>query len=778
MSSSMANNSVAGMKNITAFSPQTIPGLALWFDAADTSTIVKSGENVSTWRNKAVYGSASNTSTSGTVTSTTLNGIPALSFAASAGMTVPSSSVTYANTTRTAFIVAAIDASGASTDYFFMSNANVLQDFTFQIRGSNAGANTGIAFLSGYSALVYKVTYPPNGIYNATSLFCCTSLTTNGGIFINGTNIASGSPANQFSTGANGAQTIGLASSTAAFRLGEIILFDGAIPDTQRQQVEGYLANKWGLVTQLPVTHPYYSSSTAIIRQPRSRIFQPSDISGLALWLDGADRTSMTFSGSTISQWNDKSANGYNATVASAAPGGTSTYTATATFSTNPLGVYFPDKYTAYNTSYPANPQSETAFIVARTPSPSEYNNMVVGGPQGARSMCYGYNPLTSCAYLNNQVVWLCSTGAGTYTSDTTALVTGLISPNGGGSSPTIAINGGAMSAATPTTFSNVHTVIGADTSSQGNGNIFHYIGYIMEIIFYNSVLTTSQIKQVESYLAQKWNISSRLAAGHPGRFLPSYTSMFTPKTLAPVLWLDAADASTITLSSGSVTAWADKSGTGYSAIPFTGDNTGVTTITNGITSIYGTYPFRMYIPSFAWNNTFTQFVVAKGYYSIVTSLAANPLVDGTWYKYMSTGNWSLFLLQSLYGTDTRYIQGPGDPHPYEPALLPGAVNMWAVFCIGSNLGATLSHYTLNGSSGLSDVSYNNGSVSAGSDTGNFIINGFSTYSALTVNLGEIVHYNRSLTVNERQQVEGYLAWKWGTQGSLPSTHPYAKFQP
>jgi hypothetical protein len=143
------------------------------------------------------------------------------------------------------------------------------------------------------------------------------------------------------------------------------------------------------------------------------------------------------------------------------------------------------------------------------------------------------------------------------------------------------------------------------------------------------------------------------------------------------------------------------------------------------------------------------------------------------------TGNWSLFSLPGLYGTDTRYIRGPGDQFPGAPDLLPGAINMWAIFCIGSNLGATLSHYTLDGSSGLSFLGYDGGGVSAGSETGNFIINGLSTYGLSTPsNLGEIVHYNRSLTVSERQRVEGYLAWKWAIQSKLPSTHPYAKFQP
>jgi hypothetical protein len=44
--------------------------------------------------------------------------------------------------------------------------------------------------------------------------------------------------------------------------------------------------------------------------------------------------------------------------------------------------------------------------------------------------------------------------------------------------------------------------------------------------------------------------------------------------------------------------------------------------------------------------------------------------------------------------------------------------------------------------------------------------------------IGEVVYFNRVLSTQERQQIEGYLAWKWGVQASLPSTHPYAKFTP
>ena len=42
----------------------------------------------------------------------------------------------------------------------------------------------------------------------------------------------------------------------------------------------------------------------------------------------------------------------------------------------------------------------------------------------------------------------------------------------------------------------------------------------------------------------------------------------------------------------------------------------------------------------------------------------------------------------------------------------------------------------------------------------------------------EMIGYNRVISTSERQQIEGYFAWKWGLQTSLPSTHPYAKFPP
>lgn len=47
-----------------------------------------------------------------------------------------------------------------------------------------------------------------------------------------------------------------------------------------------------------------------------------------------------------------------------------------------------------------------------------------------------------------------------------------------------------------------------------------------------------------------------------------------------------------------------------------------------------------------------------------------------------------------------------------------------------------------------------------------------------TGELAELIVYNGQLTTNERQQIEGYLAHRYGLQSNLPSTHPYRNFAP
>jgi hypothetical protein len=71
--------------------------------------------------------------------------------------------------------------------------------------------------------------------------------------------------------------------------------------------------------------------------------------------------------------------------------------------------------------------------------------------------------------------------------------------------------------------------------------------------------------------------------------------------------------------------------------------------------------------------------------------------------------------------------------------------------------------------------------------TGNFGIQNFTIgqNSDKTGSLGsyygaisEIIVYNTALNTSARQRLEGYLSWKWGLQGNLPTIHPYYNSPP
>ena len=47
------------------------------------------------------------------------------------------------------------------------------------------------------------------------------------------------------------------ADGGGSLRLGELLVFDGALSQSDRESIEGYLAHKWGIETQLPLTHPF-----------------------------------------------------------------------------------------------------------------------------------------------------------------------------------------------------------------------------------------------------------------------------------------------------------------------------------------------------------------------------------------------------------------------------------------------------------------------------------------------------------------------------------------
>ena len=143
--------------------------------------------------------------------------------------------------------------------------------------------------------------------------------------------------------------------------ISEVLVFGTTLTAAQRQSVEGYLSRKWGIGTRFLTTHPFYTIP------PFNRYFNPTDVPGCSLWLDGADNSSMN-STTTVTSWSDKSGLNNNMT-------GTATWTGRA--------MSFNGSTQAFsNTSYVFPISNYSMFAVysnTTAPAASAYMNAVYG---------------------------------------------------------------------------------------------------------------------------------------------------------------------------------------------------------------------------------------------------------------------------------------------------------------------------------------------------------------------------------------------------------------
>jgi hypothetical protein len=309
-------------KSISDFDPRTLGGCMLWLDAADSNTVFRdteatalavNGGLVARWNDKANPGKfvRQNTSAKRPSYVVSSNSLPALNFTGIAGDTVgfefsdiSTSPMPTGTNPATYFIVAKPSlASGGQSGGFIITygpSTNGTKDERYIVLyggTSNNLARFGVG--AGVEIDVQTGNIMQTTILTAVYSDFTASLTTNGG-----------------ARGTRNVQSTNPNTGTAFYNIGdyyggspfygyinEILVFNRALQNDERQQVEGYLAWKWGVVQNLPTTHPYYYA-----KLPQSA-FQPTNLPLCALWLDAADTNSITFSGSNVTQWNDKSGN-------------------------------------------------------------------------------------------------------------------------------------------------------------------------------------------------------------------------------------------------------------------------------------------------------------------------------------------------------------------------------------------------------------------------------------------------------------------------------------
>jgi hypothetical protein len=143
---------------------------------------------------------------------------------------------------------------------------------------------------------------------------------------------------------------------------------------------------------------------------------------------------------------------------------------------------------------------------------------------------------------------------------------------------------------------------------------------------------------------------------------------------------------------------------------------------------------------------------------------------SATWRSLLRTGSGSAtlpFLLQS--GTNnagmwdsTAFQQfGSLTQSPSEKAMFYGSMASNRTITASKNGTVALTSATPAGDGSTLETVGNNSSVS-------------QPYGQLH----ELIIYSTTLSFFQRQQVEGYLAWKWSLQSNLPANHPYKLFPP
>ena len=240
-------------------------------------------------------------------------------------------------------------------------------------------------------------------------------------------------------------------------------------------------------------------------------------------------------------------------------------------------------------------------------------------------------------------------------------------------------------------------------------------------------------------------------------RVMAASRRLWTPSEMTTALWLDAADASTITQDANHyVSQWSDKSGNALHATQSTQDykplyvNQGV--VTDGSND---------YLQSALHINGWINISVAIVFNKINSVGAVSIGYSPETLKGIITGG----------GSTAYFFGGRPDGSTYTSAGQ-GSETTNKVLGCGSYDCSNLKSYLNGGTPVTTAVSTT--SIIAEQ---NLYIGSMDARYFNSINLNELIVLNSLFSTDVRQKLEGYLAHKWSLTANLPADHPY-KFGP
>ena len=544
---------------------------------------------------------------------------------------------------------------------------------------------------------------------------------------------------------------------SASFHVCEIIAYNRALGTTDRQMIEGYLAWKWGMTTQLPNGHPYQkfppTGEQVVVATTPSNLY-----SGLVSWLDMADSTTYTLSGTSLKTLNDKVSGSGSYTISGTIPVSTLGSLPSLSFGGNNSAILqsggflfktltVPPRGCAFAVFTPSLTQlaAEKLGVLGWGSPGNNLNNPALGYTIQSSTTLRSYNPIDQTtsrfygpsisltvskpaivfwAWYNGNMVYLASNGNAVLSSPQTA---------------------GLFNAAS----TNNIFYIGNDGGFGANFNLG-------ELCVYNDYLETPFRNVLEGYLAWKWGIQANLPSFHPYALsaptlqtLTEVNALSQPTDISGLtMWLDAGDTATIT-----GTAWLDKSA-------ISNNLSGIITPSNfgppARPSVYfgpGTSATSIY-NSGADSKQFSAFLVASiptlSYLLVSTgqlTMETTGAPGQTFGFYASNLVTSVFSPLVVSGTNASN----NEVGNYS-AISGKTFELFASIC------GTAVSGNMNFATPLSNV---NNTAIAITSTPWVFGNCIGNTAAKSFHVHEFITYNRPITTLERQIIEGYLYWKW-----------------
>jgi hypothetical protein len=224
-------------------------------------------------------------------------------------------------------------------------------------------------------------------------------------------------------------------------------------------------------------------------------------------------------------------------------------------------------------------------------------------------------------------------------------------------------------------------------------------------------------------------------------------------------LWLDAADAATVTTVSGAVSQWNDKSGNARHA----------TQSTAGNRPAYSSTGFNS-LPGIAFDGTDDNMLhgcTQSGQYTLVAVYKVNSTQTG-FRGVLNVGQSNNAGGSMLLARTTSSFVGSFGPTEINSTFA-YANSQSLIAIIEDNNGSATKSFWINGTQ---SGTFTGDPEGQGGTVGGIV----GQYAAITV--AECLALPVVATLNVRQRIEGYLAHKWGLTANLPAGHPYKTVGP